>query len=147
MATLADGVLEGVAILQVGHLLVPVLGAQAAEVGPGDERGVGVNFEGGLEHEAGVARFVGLWLAPVDEEDRHGARSPGNALLERPATYTGRTESTTWSPSLWGTSCATGGPALGRGRLISSRRGVRCQRTDAGLPLSSTSATPSSRRR
>lgn len=73
---MAHRVFERVAVLQIGHLLVPVVCANATQVRPRDERFGRADDQPRLEDEGFVLDEVLLGLAMIDEEDRDRAR-PG----------------------------------------------------------------------
>ena len=64
----------GVGVLEVGHLLVPVIAVPASQVGTGNEGLLGVQRQLGLKDIGGIAAHVGRGLPPVDQEngDRPG---------------------------------------------------------------------------
>ena len=70
---MTGGVLRGVRVVEIGHLLVPVLGPRAAQVGPGHEGMLATDLDLGLEG-MGEIRVVPVRAAPVDQEHRHRAR-------------------------------------------------------------------------
>ena len=70
---MTGGVLWGVRVVEIGHLLVPVLGPRAAQVGPGHEGMLATDLDPGLEG-MGKIRVVPVRVAPVDQEHRHRAR-------------------------------------------------------------------------
>ena len=70
---MTGGVLGGVRVVEIGHLLVPILGPRAAQVGPGHEGALAADLDLGLEG-TGEIRVVPVRAAPVDQEHRHRAR-------------------------------------------------------------------------
>ena len=67
---MAGRVLGRVGVVQVGRLLVPVLGARAAQVGTGDEGPVAPDLQLGLEDVCAIRRILDR-CAAVHQEDRN----------------------------------------------------------------------------
>ncbi|MFO0646516.1 MAG: hypothetical protein U0326_09785 [Polyangiales bacterium] len=76
----ADGPLDAVAVLKVGHAVVEVVGPLVAAVGAGHEARLVTKLHRDLEHEGHVAA-TGLCHGPavVHHEEREGARPRGEA--------------------------------------------------------------------
>ncbi len=80
--TVADGKLAHVPILQISHTLIPVIGFQATQVGPGDERLFAAYLQGRLEGEGGVTLLVGRGFAAINQKERQRPRSCGHQAIE-----------------------------------------------------------------
>ena len=78
--SMAYGVFEGVAVLQVGHALVGVGGNDAAKIGARNERNVGFQLQIDLKHVGFVAVDAGERIAVVDKEDGNGAGAGCNEI-------------------------------------------------------------------
>ena len=69
--TVADGILAGVPVLEVGDPLVPVVRLKPAEVRAGDERNFSPDFQGGLKRPRRISNFVRGRATTVDQEYGH----------------------------------------------------------------------------
>ena len=76
-----NGELAHIAVLQVGHALVPVAAAQTAEIRPGHERLLAGHLDLRLKGERLVTGIVGGWPPPIDQKDRNRSRAGRQAAF------------------------------------------------------------------
>ena len=78
----AHSVFAGIAILQVGDAIVPIVAGQAPQIGPRNQGHIGADLELRLKGECLVLLFIGRGLAAVDQEDGHRPCAGGQASFE-----------------------------------------------------------------
>ena len=106
---MADGELVDVAVLEVGHPLVPVVCPEAADVRAAGRADLSLRTSSSAWNANRISRTsseVGRrWLTRKTETDR----APGGTIPSaNPVAATGRTDSASFSPSLPGTSRSVG---------------------------------------
>jgi len=69
--TVSDRILTRVAVLQISDALVPVIAGETAEIWPGDEAFVAMDFNLSLKNKGFVSDFVRLRSSPIDK--KHGS--------------------------------------------------------------------------